>query len=159
VNLSTTIRVAEGPLYVTVLGIADRTFASIDLTDLSDIRLYGAADCDRLIIAATTAKRMLEMASRPHGYERAAGGPHCARCGQMQNRDIHEMTGPCACSHARDSHWEHAEPEGPRQGCAVLGCKCRMYGEYEAPVAGADVLLAAAELDIEMREPETGAAR
>jgi hypothetical protein len=98
---------------------------------------------------------------RIHAYanikDAAGDAPHCAHCGQMQNRDAHEAPAPCACGHPRDSHWEHAEPEGPRQGCAVLGCKCRMYGEYEAPVTGADVLLAAAELDAEMREPETEA--
>jgi len=100
-NLSTTIRVAEGPLTVTVLGSGKTSFASIDLTDLSDIRLYGAADCDRLIAAAATARQMLEMAGRPHGYERAAGGPHCARCGQMQDRDVHEASGGAETGDAR----------------------------------------------------------
>lgn len=37
---------------------------------------------------------------------------------------------PCAdvvCGHAKDSHWEHGEPDGRRQGCAILGCKRMAY--------------------------------
>lgn len=46
----------------------------------------------------------------------------------------------CACEHANGSHWEVSEPEGPRVGCAVLGCRCRMYGEYEPqPASLADL--------------------
>jgi hypothetical protein len=88
-NLSITIGVADGPLAVTAIGGA-RAFASIDLNDASDIRLYDPADCDQLITAVATAKAMLEMAGRPHGYEAAGDGTHCRRCGQRQDSDVHE---------------------------------------------------------------------
>jgi hypothetical protein len=39
------------------------------------------------------------------------------------------------CGHAQDSHWEHAEPDGPRVGCAVLGCACATY-RAPLPAAG-----------------------
>lgn len=35
--------------------------------------------------------------------------------------------GDVVCRHGRDSHWEHAEPDGPRKGCAILGCPCMAY--------------------------------
>jgi hypothetical protein len=36
------------------------------------------------------------------------------------------------CGHAVESHWEVAEPEGHRVGCAILNCACRAYA---APAA------------------------
>jgi len=35
--------------------------------------------------------------------------------------------GDVTCQHAKESHWEHGEPGGPRQGCAILGCECMAY--------------------------------
>lgn len=31
------------------------------------------------------------------------------------------------CGHAQGSHWEYAEPDGERKGCAFLGCPCLQY--------------------------------
>lgn len=28
------------------------------------------------------------------------------------------------CQHPAQSHWEAAEPSGPRAGCGLLGCEC-----------------------------------
>lgn len=39
----------------------------------------------------------------------------------------YEAGRPCACGHERRSHWELAEPGGPRKGCGVLGCGCGAY--------------------------------
>ena len=35
--------------------------------------------------------------------------------------------GNAVCYHAKGSHWEIAEPDGERKGCAILGCKCMAY--------------------------------
>lgn len=32
----------------------------------------------------------------------------------------------CACGHPVGSHWEVAEPDGPRAGCGFLGCPCEL---------------------------------
>lgn len=159
-NLTTRTEITEGPLPVSVIsGSGHVTFASVDLNDVTDLHLYGAGDCDRLIIAVTDAKRMLEMRD-PHGYEPGAGrmGYSCARCGLREKSDIHvtpcadvaEHTGvTCDLPKGHDGRHEHRRP-----GRATI-----VWGpgvtEPEPPAAAldaADVLLAAAELDRSIRE-------
>lgn len=46
------------------------------------------------------------------------------------------MHEPCAddgCGHRKGSHWEHAEPGGPRTGCGYLGCACTAYAAEAVP--------------------------
>lgn len=45
----------------------------------------------------------------------------------------------CACGHPVGSHWEVAEPYGPRVGCGFLGCGCEFVSAptESAPAVGA----------------------
>jgi hypothetical protein len=62
----------------------------------------------------------------------------------------------CACMHARDSHWEHAEPDGHRKGCAVLGCRCRMYGEYVPAAEPVEIWAHISDIEGRLQKLEAG---
>ena len=66
----------------------------------SYLSLDSAAECDRLIIAATDAKRMLELATAgtAHDFEGGAGqrGYSCKQCGRLQSADAHKVPEPVA---------------------------------------------------------------
>jgi hypothetical protein len=57
------------------------------------LTLHDVSDCDRLIKAATAAKRMLEAvaAGTAHVFEAAAGphGSHCGTCGELRGFPAH----------------------------------------------------------------------
>lgn len=36
------------------------------------------------------------------------------------------------CPHRAASHWEVAEPGGPRAGCGVVGCTCTGYRPWRS---------------------------
>lgn len=44
-----------------------------------------------------------------------------------------------ACGHRKGSHWEVAEPDGERRGCAYLGCTCTAYDDGGGGDEAADV--------------------
>ena len=126
---------------VTVNPGSGEPFATVDI-GRAYLRLESVADAEALMIAAANAKRRLlaAISGTPHEWipatEFTGYTTHCDTCGLLHGHAIHEVPAACAvpgCGHARDSHWEHGEPQGPRTGCSALGCKCQGY----ADVAGA----------------------
>lgn len=125
-KLQATERISEDPLTVSVNPGHISPFATIDLTGDTYISLHGLADCDQLITAAVTAKRMLELtiAGTPHAFTEGAGayGRNCARCGQQEREALHEPR-PCPsvlhsvpCTVTAPGHeWHH----GPDTGGSV----------------------------------------
>jgi hypothetical protein len=126
------------------------------------------ADCDRLIKAACEIKRRVaahraEMAA-PHGMHYIYQGT-CQLCGKPaddpdalhgdpvvvpalgegagQGGHPYPQDGRCAdprCKHEHRSHWENAEPDGARVGCAILSCPCEHYADPQYPdVSGGGV--------------------
>lgn len=85
-----------------------RPFASIRLDEDSrlELTIESPADADRLIIAATTAKRMLEAreAGQVHEHQEGAGlnGSHCTVCGGIPSEDIHTAPDEEACPRVTD---------------------------------------------------------
>jgi hypothetical protein len=92
--------IPDGPLPVSTNPGNSRPFATIDFGRDTYASLRDVADCDRLIIAATTAKRMLlaVLSGMPHEF---TPGPerHCVTCGLTAGGPIHDLTACAECGH------------------------------------------------------------
>jgi len=136
-----------------------------------------ADDCDRLIKAATEIKsQVLTSQARmaaPHGRGHLHKGT-CQLCGRPESYELHagddgrDFLVTLACGHTVTRPFPvvrfiHCGACGRHEHISAMEAMPAPSGMQDpAPVArvtGADVLLAAAELDAEMREPETEAAR
>jgi hypothetical protein len=81
------------------------------------LTLHGVSDCERVIHAAVTAKRMLETisAGTPHAFTAGAGpsGAHCGACGLLQVAQAHTAPEQPDTEGQDMSGGEQPRPESP----------------------------------------------
>jgi hypothetical protein len=131
------------------------------LADIDHEPRPGALALDGMITALVSTGYEVSFTVAPEGFVASVSGAPAAPCDYECDAIASTLADAlaaalpdgfelCACGHAGGSHWEVAEPDGTRSGCAMLGCPCRMYGEYEpqlpAPTIETDVQTLSADM-------------